>query len=256
LIPSSHRSDGRLEKLAGPGETVKTSRDQARLEKRVAWRFFTLADRIGLPLPEDSQALRRSLEDMSDESLADWPDASVLSLLGLAQHHGLPTRLLDWTWSPYVAAYFAAQDALALRRENSSAATDRLKVTAWSPAVLETPYNLGVKYTGHELQMVTAPTAQNSNLRAQRGLFILARPTPQVLDERFVATSFENVLQRAQPGMENASMLVFKNFSLPHQEAESLLYLLEQEGVCTATMYPNYEGVAHHIKDHADRLAG
>jgi hypothetical protein len=75
------------------------------------WPMLTSLDRLGGTEPPHTKC---SLEEHILRNFARYsrphvatPPASDWELLAQAQHHGVPTRLLDWTYSPLVAAHFA-----------------------------------------------------------------------------------------------------------------------------------------------------
>ncbi len=63
---------------------------------------------IPIPISSYRNELQKSSEENNYEILKKWPTHNVWKLMTLAQHHGMPTRFLDFTYDPFIAAFFAA----------------------------------------------------------------------------------------------------------------------------------------------------
>jgi hypothetical protein len=82
----------------------------------VGWRLEAQVHRQNLEHPEprpydEPSLIGHFVSRAPSRSHRPCPDADdYFGWLFLAQHYGLPTRLLDWSENPLVAAYFAVQD--------------------------------------------------------------------------------------------------------------------------------------------------
>ncbi len=101
--------------------------------------------------------MRRARQFADTHLFTEW------DLLALAQHHGLPTRLLDWTTNPLVAAYFAVSGEM----DNQ----DGLVITIREPPAME-PDRHDSPFTVEEVLLFRSDVV-SPRIAAQRGVFTI-----------------------------------------------------------------------------------
>lgn len=223
LLPSLYRH-----------RTVKTAAELYKLELRLMTRFRQRS----IPFHD------RDLKD-------DW------NAMFFMQHYGVPTRLLDWSESPYVALYFAMMDCPSKRNRAGEITYTKsntlwiLKPAIWNkhalshinyPEEVLTPRDEGINghrstidFGGMAVSPVAMYGAHNSpRIVAQRGAFTIFGQKTASMDKIYDEDKFP------------AGSLIKLVFAPQHIGAIKNSIL--QNGVSESVVFPDLTGLAHEIR--------
>ena len=142
-----------------------------------------------------------------------------LELLSIAQHHGIPTRLLDWTRNPFVAVYFAVKDEYNKNERKENSLIYILKA--------QEKVDLDEDFDPFEIKMIRRyiPKYWNPRITSQSGLFTVHHNPINPYTSTYISK-------------------VTISFDL----RKEIKKRLNRFGIHQAYLFPDLDGISQHIK--------
>jgi len=220
--------------------------------------FLRAANLKGFPVPDfDYWWTTAKTDEQLEKGLNEfgrWPIDRIIHQLAFAQHHSVPTRLLDWSVSSYSASWFAvsnAVEALYLRQNYEGTISYKVPDDAcfcvW--AINESSGEL-VSKDGDVLEFIEPGYQLNARINAQKGVFTLLRAGAGCLSYGVEKSGHDLFIKEKVPAVQP----VLVQIVAPHKIAPVVLESLAQHGVTRSVIYPAVDYVHADFTD-LDRAA-
>jgi hypothetical protein len=209
--------------------------------QRSNWRLVTGFHRTGRAnlfrfLNEDIQTLHKNLSARTRHIFNLSIPNENGAFFNLVQHHGYPTPLLDWSYSPFVSAFFA------YRRINSKMASEakksqHVRIFVFNKEQWERDFRqlqvLAVSYPHFSLSEFIA--IDNERMIPQQGISTV--------------TNVSDVESYVARNEKETGKTYLQAIDLPWTERDKVVHDLTMMGITAGSLFPGLDGMCEEIKE-------
>jgi hypothetical protein len=216
-----------------------------------SYRLETTLIRLGGQYAELERHMLRNFKKYAHRSVVERD--SLWHWLSVAQHHGLPTRLLDWTYSPFVAMHFATANIDKFDTDGVIWAVNYVKAHKMLPGkIKEKLEKEGANVLTVEMLLDEINSLHELDALAPDKVAIFFEP-PSVDDRIVNQYAFCSVMSDPCMVLDDwlkAYPSIARRIIIPAALKWEIRDKLDQANVNERVLFPGLDGLSHWLKRH------
>lgn len=187
------------------------------------------------------------------------PGNSVWHWLAVAEHHGLQTRLLDWTYSPFIALHFVTEDLKSYDRDGMIWCLNHRETTRLLPNQLRAQADEeGLDVFTADMLDRAAKTLRDFDSLAEDEFVVFLEPPsldPRITNQFALFSVMSSPSTSLDQWLEKHAELA-RNIVIPADLKWEVRDKLDQAGITERMLYPGLDGLARWLSRYYVRRKG